>query len=104
MTSVDTGLLEILEAHGQKFLESFKPSKAEENGRKRRAIGTAEVHRPSKLVKIESDRSSSVDYSDSAEEWSGFGSDTPTEDDHEICSSTEEAVIPEGVLTPSTQW
>jgi hypothetical protein len=98
MTSTDARLLNILETHGQKFLESFKPHKAEENKRKRAATDTAEAHDPSKLVKFETDRSSSDDYSDSAEEWTGFGSDAQIEDEYEIDSSTEEGMPLEGVL------
>jgi hypothetical protein len=98
MTSTDTRLLDILEAHGQKFLESFKSHKPGESKRKRVSADTAEAHRPSKLVKFETDRSSSDDYSDSEEEWTGFGSDGQVEDEHEIHSSTEEEVPLEGVL------
>jgi hypothetical protein len=97
MTSTDTRLFDILEAHGQKFLESFKPHKPEESRRKRVAVDTAEAHRPSKLVKFETDGSSSDNYSDSEEEWTGFGSDGQVEEEHEIHSSTEEEV-PQGVL------
>ena len=97
MTSTDARLLNILEAHGQKFLDSFKPHKAEENKRKRAAADTAEAP-PSKLVKFETDRSSSDDYSDSVEEWTGFGSDEQIEDEYEIDSSTEEGMPLEGVL------
>ncbi len=98
MTSTDARLLNILEAHGQKFLDSFKPHKAEENKRKRAAADTAEAH-PSKLVKFETDRSNSDDYSDSVvEEWTGFGSDAQIEDEYEIDSSTEEGMPLEGVL------
>ena len=97
MTSTDARLLNILEAHGQTFLDSFKPHKAEENKRKRAAADTAEAH-PSKLVKFETDRSSSDDYSDSVEEWTGFGSDAQIEDEYEIDSSTEEGMPLEGVL------
>jgi hypothetical protein len=90
MASTDTSLLDILEAHGQKFLDSFKPNK-EKNKRKRAAGDTPEAHRSTKLLRIEADRSSSVDgYSASAEEWTGIGSDGQVDDEHEIHSSAEE--------------
>ncbi|KAF8484948.1 hypothetical protein DFH94DRAFT_689310 [Russula ochroleuca] len=93
MASTDTKLLDILEAHGQTFLDSFKPHKAEKNKRKRAAGDTTEAHRSTKLVRAETDQSSSVgDYSDSAEEWTGFGSDAQVDDEYEIQSSAEEAV------------
>jgi hypothetical protein len=99
MASTDTKLLDILEAHGQTFLDSFKPHKAEKNKRKRAAGDTTEAHRSTKLVRAETDQSSSVgDYSDSAEEWTGFGSDAQVDDEYEIQSSAEEAVSLEGVL------
>ena len=95
MTSTDKKLLlDILEAHGQNFLDSFKPQKAEENRRKRAAAGTFDDHRSLKSsVKLEADRSSSDEYSDSAEEWTGFGSDIQMEDEDEIHSSTEEVLL-----------
>jgi hypothetical protein len=97
MASSDTSLLDILEAHGQKFLDAFKPHKSEKNKRKRADGDTPEAHRSTKLLKIETDRSSSVDgYS---EEWTGFGSDAQVDDEHEIHSSPEEAASLEGVLT-----
>lgn len=96
MVTADTKLLDILEAHGQTFLDSFKPHKAEKNKRKRAAGDTAEAHRSTKLVRTETDQSSSVgDYSDSAEEWNGFGSDAHVDD--EIHSSSEEEASLEGV-------
>jgi len=96
MTSTDKRLLDILDAHGQHFLGSFKPQKTEENKRKRVAAGNPEAHRSSKSVKLEADWSSSNEYSDSAEEWTGFGSDIQIEDLHETHSSTEEVLL-EGV-------
>ena len=99
MASTDTNLLDILEAHGQTFLDSFKPLKAEKNKRKRDAGDTAEAHRSTKLVRTETDKPSSADnYSDSAEEWNGFGSDARVDDEYEIHSSSEEEASLEGVL------
>ncbi|KAH9966130.1 hypothetical protein BC827DRAFT_1182423 [Russula dissimulans] len=105
-TDTDTNLLDILEAHGQKFLESFKPHRLEDVKRQR-PLGSAatEAHRSTKRVRTETDRSSSVDYSDSAEEWTGFGSDKQIEDVHEVYSSTEEgapieATTSETIYTP----
>ena len=98
MVTTDTKLLDILEAHGQTFLDSFKPHKAEKNKRKRAAGDTAEAHRSTKLVRTETDQSSSVgDYSDSAEEWNGFGSDAHVDDEYEIHSSSEQEASLEGV-------
>lgn len=104
----DKGLLDILEAHGQAFLDSFKPHKAEENGRKRAAedTDTAETHRSTKLLRAETDQSDSEsssvdDYSDSAEEWTGIGDDAQVDDEYEIYSSAEEAVSLEGALCSS---
>ena len=96
MTNTDKRLLDILEAHGQHFLDSFNPQKAEEKKRKRVAAGNPEAHQSSKSVKLAADWSSSNEYSDSAEEWTGFGSDIQIEDEHEIHSSTEEVLL-EGV-------
>ncbi len=84
-TDTDKRLLDILEVHGQKFLDSFKPQKAEENGRKRAAEDSAESHRSTKLLRgeIETDQSESSpvdDYSDSAEEWTGLGDDAQVGD------------------------
>jgi hypothetical protein len=98
MTSTDTALLDILEAQGQRFLESFKQPNAEENKRKRVVADTAVAHRSPKLVKFETDLSSSDDYSDSEEEWTGFGSNAQVEDEHKFCSSTEKEVPFEGLL------
>jgi len=95
MTSTDKRLLDILEAHGQHFLDSFKPQKAEQNKRKRVAADTPEAHRSSKPVKLEADWSSSDEFSDSLEEWTGFGSDIQIENEYEIHSPTE--VLLEGV-------
>jgi hypothetical protein len=97
--STDTSLLDILEAHGQTFLNSFKPHKAEKNKRKRTAGDTAEAHRSPKLVRIEPDRSSSVDdHSDSGEKWTGFGSDAQVDHEYESQSFAEDAGSLEGVL------
>lgn len=100
-------LLDILEAHGQKFLDSFKPHKAEENGRKRAAEDTAEFHRSTKLLRAETDQSESSpvdDYSDSAEEWSGLGDDAQIDGEYEVCSSADEAVPVEGALCSGVLW
>ena len=103
-TDTDKRLLDILEAHGQRFLDSFKPPKAEENGRKRAAEDAAESHRSTKLLRAETDQSESStvdDYSDSAEEWTGLGDDAQVDDEYEVCSSAEEAVSLEGALFSS---
>ena len=92
----DKRLLDILEAHGQTFLDSFKPHKAEGNGRKRAAKDTAGSHRSIKLSRTEtnqSDSSSADDHSDSAEEWTGLGDDAQVGDEHEVYSSAEEVVL-----------
>jgi hypothetical protein len=106
IADTDKSLLDILEAHGQKFLDSFKPHKAEENGRKRAAEDAAESHRSTKLLRAETDLSESSpvdDCSDSAEEWTGFGDDAQVDDEYEVYSSAEEAVPLEleGALCPS---
>jgi hypothetical protein len=103
-TDTDKRLLDILEAHGQKFLGSFKLHKAEENGRKRAAEDAAESHRSTKLLRAETDQSesSAVDgYSDSAEEWTGLGDDAEVDDGYEVYSSAEEAVPLDGALCSS---
>jgi hypothetical protein len=88
-SSTDTSLLDILEAHGQKFLDSFKSRKAEKNKRKRADGDTPEAYRSTKLLRLEADQS--VDsYSASVEEWTGIGSDAHVDDEHEIHSSAEE--------------
>lgn len=101
-TDTDKRLLDILEAHGQKFLDSFNPHKAEDNERKRAAEeDTAESHRSTKLLRAETDLSGSSpvdDYSDSAEEWTGLGDDAQVDDEYEVYSSAEEAVPLEGTL------
>jgi hypothetical protein len=100
-TDDDRRLLDILEAHGQQFLDSFTPHKGEENGRKRAAEDTAESHRSTKLLRAEKSESSAVDdYSDSAEEWTGLGDDAEVDDEYEVYSSAEEAVQLEGALCP----
>jgi hypothetical protein len=102
-TDDDKRLLDILEAHGQQFLDSFKLHKGEENGRKRAAEDTAESHRSTKLLRAETDQSESSavdDYSDSAEEWTGLGDDAEVDDD-DVYSDAEEAVQLEGVLCSS---
>jgi hypothetical protein len=99
-TDTDKRLLDILEAHGQKFLDSFKPHKAEK-GRKRAAEDTTESHRSTKPLRAETDQSESSpvdDYSHSAEEWTGFGDDAQVDDGYEVYSSAEEAVPLEGAL------
>ena len=103
-TDTDKRLLDILEAHGQNFLDSFKPHKAEKNGRKRGAEDTAESHRSTKLLRAETDQSESSsvdDYSDSADEWTGLGGDAQVDDEYEVYSSSEEAVPLEGALCSS---
>ena len=103
-TGDDKRLLDILEAHGQQFPDSFKPHKGEENGRKRAAEDTAESHRSTKLLRAETDQSESSavdDYSDSAEEWTGLGDDAEVDDEYEVYSGAEEAVQLEGALCSS---
>ena len=103
-TDDDKRLLDILEVHGQQFLDSFKPQKGEENGRKRAAEDTAESHRSTKLLRAETDQSESSavdDYSDSAEEWTGLGDDAEVDDEYEVYSDAEEAVQLEGALCSS---
>ena len=104
-TDTDKRLLDILEAHGQKFLDSFNPHKAEDHGRKRAAEeDTAESHRSTKLLRAETDLSGSSpvdDYSDSAEEWTGLGDDAQVDDEYEVYSSAEEAAPLEGALCSS---
>jgi len=101
----DKSLLDILEAHGQKFLDSFKPHKAEENGRKRAAEDSAESHhRSTKFLRAETDQSESSpvdDYSDSVKEWNGLGDDAQVDDEYEVYSSAEEAESLEGALCSS---
>jgi hypothetical protein len=92
MTSIDPDerLLDILEVHGQKFLDSFNPHKAEKNGRKRVAEDTVKSHQSTKLSRVETDQSESSsveDYSDSVEEWTGFGNDAQVDDEFEIASA-----------------
>jgi hypothetical protein len=108
MADTDTRLLDVLEAHGRQFLESFKPHNEGKKERKRAAEGTAEPPRRStKLAKTEansvSSSSSSGDYSsDSAEEWTGFGNDARMGDEDGVHSSAQEMTPLEGVLC-STQ-
>ena len=81
MSSTDTSLLDILETHGKKFLDSFKPRK---NKRKRADGDTSEAHRSTKLVRFETDQVNSIDgHSDAAmEEWSGFGGSIQVDDEY----------------------
>ena len=96
MTNTDAQLFDILEAHGQRFLDSFKPQKEEERKGKRTGRGPAEAHRSTKLARTEIDRSDTDDYSHSAEEWTGFGSDA-YEYECDTHSFTEEVAPFEGV-------
>jgi hypothetical protein len=105
MADTDTGLLDVLEAHGRQFLLSFKPHNEGKKERKRAAEGTAEPPRRStKLAKTEADSASSscpssVDHSsDSAEEWTGFGDDARMGDEDGVHSSAQEMAPLEGVL------
>jgi hypothetical protein len=100
-TDADKSLLDILEAHGQKFLDSFKPHKAGGNGRKRAAEVTAESPQSAKLLRAETDQSESSqvdDYSDSEEEWTGLGDDAEIDDEYEVYSSADEAAPLEGAF------
>ncbi len=100
MATTDEGLLNILQAHGQKFLDSFGVPEDKKRGRKRMTRGSSESGRAAKLAKRETAaRSSSVDFSYSAEEWTGFGCDTHIEDDECEPHSLAGEVTPlEGVL------
>jgi hypothetical protein len=97
MTSTNTELLDILQAHGQRFLDSFEGYDAEEDGKGKR--NPAEAHRSinTKLARTESDHSTSVYDSHSAEEWTGFGSDVHMDDEYEAHSSSEEMLPLEGM-------
>ncbi|KAI9448219.1 hypothetical protein H4582DRAFT_2107582 [Lactarius indigo] len=78
----DENLLNILQAHGKKFLDSFDVLEDKKKGRKRVTRGSSESGRATRLAKREIAASSnSVDSSNSAEEWTGFGSDVHVEDD-----------------------
>jgi hypothetical protein len=86
-SSTDTSLLDILETHGKKFLDSFKPHKAEKNKRKRVDGDTTEAHRSTKLVRFENDQLNSVqdsadDHSYFAEEWTGLSGNTQVDDEY----------------------
>ncbi|KAH8999294.1 hypothetical protein EDB92DRAFT_1833452 [Lactarius akahatsu] len=82
MAITDESLLNILQAHGQTFLDSFGVQEDKQKRRKRTTRGSSESGRAPKLAKREiAASSSSVDSSNSAEEWTGFGSDTHMEDD-----------------------
>ena len=91
MAIEDESLLNILQAHGQQFLDSF--SVPENEKKRKRSSGSVPA---AKLAKRETTRS--VDSSDSAEEWFGFGSGTHTEDEGWESPSLAEEVMPlEGV-------
>ena len=99
MAVADESLLNILQAHGQTFLDSFGVPK----DKKKRKLSWGSG-RAAKLAKRETaTRSSSDDASESgsesAEEWTGFGSDAHLEDDGwESPSLAGEAAPLEGVL------
>lgn len=57
------------------------------------ASGTLDDHQSPKSVKLDVDRSSSGEYSDSEEEWTGFGGDIQMGDEDENYSSTEEVLL-----------
>jgi hypothetical protein len=96
-TNADAELLDILQAHGQRFLDSFEPYNAEKSGKGKR--NPVEAHRSisTKLARIESDHSTSVNESHSAEEWTGFGSDVHMDDGYETHSSSEEMLPLKGM-------
>jgi len=77
MAITDEGLLNILQTHGQKFLDSFEAPEDKKRKRKHTSRGFSESGRAAKLAK----REGSADTSSSAEGWTGFGSDTHIEDD-----------------------
>ena len=91
MAIEDESLLNILQAHGQQFLDSFSvPENEKKRKRSSRSVPVA------KLAKCET--GTSTRSSDSAEEWSGFGSGTHTEDEGWESPSPAEEVTPiEGV-------
>ena len=97
MTSTNTELLDILQVHGQRFLDSFEPYYAEENGKGKRNPAEARRSLSTKLARIESDHSTSLYDSHSAEEWTGFGSDVHMDDEYEAHSSSEEILPLEGM-------
>jgi hypothetical protein len=103
MAITDKGLLNILQTHGQKFLDSFAAPEDNKNRRKRTTRGSSESGRAAKLAKRETaTRSSPVDCPDSAEEWTGFGTDTRIEaDEWESHSLIGEVTPLEGGLAPS---
>ena len=94
MAIEDESLLDILQAHGQQFLDSF--SVPENEKKRKRSSGSVPT---AKLAKRETaTRTRSVDLSDSAEEWFGFGSGTHEEDEGWESPSLAEEVTPlEGV-------
>lgn len=101
MAITDESLLNVLQAHGQKFLDSFGVPEDKKNRRKRMMTrGSSESGRAAKLAKRETAaRSSSVESSNSAEEWTGFGSDMHIEDGECESHSLAGEVTPlEGVL------
>ncbi|KAH9062159.1 hypothetical protein EDB87DRAFT_1674130 [Lactarius vividus] len=83
MAITDESLRNILQAHGQRFLDSFEVQEDKKKRRKPRTIrGSLGSGRAPKLARHEiAASSSSVDCSNSAEEWTGFGSDMHIEDD-----------------------
>ena len=93
MALTDKGLLDILQTHGKKFLDSFVAPEDKKNRRKRTTRGSSESGRAAKLPKRETvARLSLVDCSNSAEEWTGFGSDTQIEVDEWASHSLAEVM------------
>jgi hypothetical protein len=95
MAVAEESLLDILQAHGQQFLDSF--GLPENTKKRKRSSGSL---RTGKIAKCEiATRSSSVDFSDSVEGWSGFESDTHIGDyGWEPPSPSGEVTPLEGVL------
>ncbi|KAH9179892.1 hypothetical protein EDB89DRAFT_527592 [Lactarius sanguifluus] len=95
----DESLLNILQAHGQKFLDSFGVQEDKKKRKKRTTRGSSDSGRAPKLAKREI--AATVD---SAEEWTGFGSDMHIEDDGSHLLAGEVTPL-EGVLDrPNDEW
>src|SRR6266404_770245 len=92
----DESLLDILQAHGKVFLDSFQVPE-DKKGKRRTLQGFSESS--IKRAKRETaNRSSPVDSAELEEEWTGFGSDTHIEDECESSPLPGEVKVLEGVL------
>ncbi|KAI9466832.1 hypothetical protein BJY52DRAFT_1111475 [Lactarius psammicola] len=104
MTITDESLLNALRVHGQKFLDSFGAPEDKGKRRKRMTRGSSESDRATKLAKRETAaRSSSVDSSNSAEEWTGFGSDEDIGDDASTPVQRPDVIVFSGSATKSSE-